>query len=128
MSVTELSLRSALQQYHTIFIRAGVLLCPYIDKLNTPGPGGSPARLGRRIPILYNLTLDYQHLNPKHAGRRISLKRTVLDGSGDVELCSAAAAARRARISGSPGSRYIGHAGTTLATRRVGAQAGQLRS
>jgi hypothetical protein len=81
-----LSLRSALQQYHTIFIRAGVLLNPYIDKRNAPGPSGSPARIGRRIPTLYNVALDYQRLNPKHVGRRVVLERAAIDGSGDTEL------------------------------------------
>jgi hypothetical protein len=81
-----LSLRSALQQYHSIFIRAGVLLCPYVDERNAPGPDGTSVRWGRRIPLLYNVALDYHHLNPKHAGKRIVLERDALDGSGKVEL------------------------------------------
>jgi len=40
-----LSLRSALQQYHWIFIRAGFLLAPYIDELGSP-PGPYSSQTG----------------------------------------------------------------------------------
>lgn len=82
--VDGLRLRSALQQYHTIFIRAGAALIPYLEQINEPVEGGKQIRLGRRIPILYNAALAYHRCSPKHKEREIHLKRTV--PGGEVKL------------------------------------------
>jgi hypothetical protein len=76
-----LSLRSALQQYHTIFVRAGALLWPYVRAVNAPpDPEGAPqARYGYRIIDLYNAGLAYQRNSPKHAGRELALERPSRD-------------------------------------------------
>jgi hypothetical protein len=81
-----LSLRSALQQYHTVFIRTGVLLNRYIDDLNRPLPSGKQARIGRRVPLLYNAALAYHRSNPKHAGRELVIERQSTQGGGAVRL------------------------------------------
>ncbi len=84
--VDGLSLRSALQQYHTIFIRTGVLLCPYLDELNAPRNERSQARYGRRVADLYNAGLAYHRCHPKHRGREIALVRPALQGAGAARL------------------------------------------
>jgi hypothetical protein len=66
-----LSLRSALQQYHTIFVRAGFLLAPYIDKSNE----GGAARWGVRVIELFNAGLRYHRAHPKHREKELLLKR-----------------------------------------------------
>jgi len=81
-----LSLRSALQQYHTIFVRAGVLLWPFLDQLNEQKGGQRQVRWGRRVMDLYNAGIDYHHLHPKHQGRALTLERPAVDGSGTVSL------------------------------------------
>lgn len=75
-----LPLRSALQQYHSIFIRLGVLLLPYIDALNTAysdaaGQKRRPTRYGRRLVPLYNAALAYHRYHPKHRHTEIILER-----------------------------------------------------
>lgn len=73
-----LELRSALQQYHSIFIRVGALLNPYIDLRNRPEAGGEKrVRIGRRVPVLYNDGLAYHRCHPKHVGRAVYLVRRV---------------------------------------------------
>lgn len=81
-----LSLRSALQQYHTIFIRAGALLGPYLDQRNSAKEGQPQARWGRRVMDLYNAGLDYHRLHYKHKGRELVLERPANDGSGKVQI------------------------------------------
>lgn len=82
-----LSMRSALQQYHAIFVRAGVLLGPFLDQRNAPRIDGSgrahpPTRYGRRVPKLFNAALGYHRCHPKHAGKELALERkSVKDGS-----------------------------------------------
>jgi hypothetical protein len=66
-----LSLRSALQQYHTIFVRAGMLLGPLIDLRNAKGA----TRNGVRVITLYNAGLAYHRTNAKHQGRTLALIR-----------------------------------------------------
>jgi len=66
-----MSLRSALQQYHTIFVRAGFLLAPYIDQVNE----GGAARWGVRVIELFNAGLRYHRAHPKHRGKELLLKR-----------------------------------------------------
>jgi hypothetical protein len=84
--VDGLSLRSALQQYHTIFVRAGALLSPYLDQLNAPRDGHPQARNGRRVVDLYNAGLIYHRCHPKHRGREIALVRRALQRSGSARL------------------------------------------
>jgi len=84
--VDGLSLRSALQQYHTIFVRTGVLLCPYLDELNAPREERPQARYGRRVPALYNAGLAYHRCHAKHRGREIALVRPALQRSGSARL------------------------------------------
>ncbi len=91
-------LRSALQQYHTIFIRAGALLYPYIDLQNQGkdsskelGSGASgdqvtPARWGVRVIELLNAGLAYHRQHPKHIGHEVVLERDAVDGSGRARL------------------------------------------
>lgn len=81
-----LSLRSALQQYHTIFVRAGALLGPYLDYRNTPKKGQPQARWGRRMMDLFNAGLDYHRFHPKHKGRELVLERPAINKSGMVRL------------------------------------------
>lgn len=86
-----LSLRSALQQYHTIFVRAGALLCPYLDRRNAPvedttGRMHRPARYGRRVVFLYNAGLAYHRRNEKHRGTEISIDRPAVGRKGRAHL------------------------------------------
>jgi hypothetical protein len=81
-----LKLRSALQQYHTIFVRAGALLGPYLDQRNARQEGQPQTRWGRRLMDLYNASIDYHRLHPKHKGRELVLERPAADGSGKVRL------------------------------------------
>jgi hypothetical protein len=84
-----LSLRSALQQYHTWFVLAGWLLNPYIGLRNAPNAtsGHRPARYGLRVPLLYNAGLAYHRGNPKHQETELILRRpSVRVGGGEVRL------------------------------------------
>jgi hypothetical protein len=81
-----LSLRSALQQYHTVFVRLGFLVLPYVDARNAPVDGHPQARLGRRLVDLYNAAIGYHRRHYKHRGRELALARDSLDGSGRVRL------------------------------------------
>jgi hypothetical protein len=81
-----LKLRSALQQYHTIFVRAGFLLGTYLDQKNARKGGRSQARWGRRMMDLFNAGIDYHRLSPKHKGRVLALERPATDGSGEIRL------------------------------------------
>jgi hypothetical protein len=81
-----LSLRSALQQYHAIFVRLGFLVLPYIDARNEPIAGRPQVRLGRRLVDLYNGALSYHRLHYKHQGHQLVLERPAPDGSGKVRL------------------------------------------
>ncbi len=83
--VDGLSLRSALQQYHTIFIRTGVLLYPYLDARNAPLSGRPQTRYGRRVPELYNAGLEYHRHHPKHRGCEVALERPAIQ-STDASL------------------------------------------
>jgi len=82
-----LSMRSALQQYHSIFVRAGALLGPFLDQHNAPridasGQAHHPTRYGRRVPKLFNAGLAYHRCHPKHTGKELALERkSVKDGS-----------------------------------------------
>jgi hypothetical protein len=81
-----LSMKSALQQYHSIFVRVGVLLYPLIE-LDNCLPGDvtginrddanreKPTRRGIRILELMNGGLRYHRFHPKHAGRELKLTR-----------------------------------------------------
>jgi hypothetical protein len=71
-----LSLRSALQQYHAIFVRVGFLLYPYIKQLNSP----SSPRYGVRVVELLNIGLNYHRCNPLHVGRELAIHRTSSTG------------------------------------------------
>lgn len=84
--VDGLPLRSALQQYHTIFVRTGVLLCPYLDQRNAPREGKPQARYGYRTIDLYNAALAYHRTHPKHRGRELALTRPSANGEGPVRL------------------------------------------
>lgn len=84
--VDGLALRSALQQYHTVFIRAGVLLLPYLDLENASVEGRPQARYGYRMVDLYNAGISYHRSHWKHQGRELSLKRMAADGSKKVSL------------------------------------------
>ncbi len=81
-----LSLRSALQQYHTIFVRTGVLLFPYLNAYNAPHNGRSQSRYGRRVVMLYNAGLAYHRAHPKHKRRELVLKRRSVRDSQWVRL------------------------------------------
>jgi len=72
-----LSLRSAMQQYHTVFIRAGFLVAPYIDAKNK----GGRARWGVRVIELFNAALGYHRSHPKHRGKALVLSRQDPDGA-----------------------------------------------
>lgn len=76
-----LSLRSALQQYHQNFVRAGMLLSPLIDFRN---PSGA-TRNGVRVIELYNAGLGYHRTNGKHRDRKLVLTRKR-PGQADVAL------------------------------------------
>lgn len=81
-----LSLRSALQQYHQNFVRAGMLLSPLIDAQNPTGA----TRNGVRVIELYNAGLGYHRTNPKHRGRKLALTRTAPGGErAELVLISA---------------------------------------
>ena len=54
-----LPMRSALQQYHTIFVRLGFLVLPYVDLKNQPVVGHPQTRIGRRLVHLYNGAIRY---------------------------------------------------------------------
>lgn len=92
-----LPLQSALSQYHTIFIRLGYLLIPFLEASNAPDASGRPARYGRRVPILYNAAIAYHKLHPLHAGRVVALVR---DGQRIVLLDEGMA--RATQFSGFP--------------------------
>lgn len=66
-----LSLKSALQQYHQNFVRAGMLVSPLIDADNPTGA----TRNGVRVIELYNAGLGYHRSHPKHRGRKLALRR-----------------------------------------------------
>lgn len=84
--VDGLALRSALQQYHTIFVRVGVLLLPFIEQENAPSEGRGQARYGYRIVDLYNAGISYHRQHWKHRGRELRLVRLAPDGEGKVRL------------------------------------------
>lgn len=81
-----LSLRSALQQYHTVFVRLGFLVLPYVDAKNAPVEGRPQARIGRRLVDLHNAAIAYHRRHPKHRGRELVLDHDVADGSETVRL------------------------------------------
>jgi hypothetical protein len=81
-----LKLRSALQQYHTIFVRAGTLLGPYLDQRNASKEGRRQTRWGRRMMDLFNAGIDYHRFHPKHKGRELVLERPAVDGDGEAKL------------------------------------------
>lgn len=84
--VDGLALRSALQQYHTIFVRVGVLLLPYLEQRNARVAGHPQARYGYRIADLYNAGIAYHLIHRKHRGRELALKRPAANGQGEVRL------------------------------------------
>jgi hypothetical protein len=84
--VDGLALRSALQQYHTIFVRVGVLLLPYLEQKNARVAGRQQARYGYRIADLYNAGISYHLHHPKHRGRELALDRPATRGDDDVRL------------------------------------------
>ena len=67
-----MSLRSALQQYHTIFVRASFLLAPYIEQENER----NAARWGVRVIELFNAGLRYHRAHPKHREKELLLERS----------------------------------------------------
>jgi hypothetical protein len=75
-----LPLYSALQQYHTIFVRAGLLLNPYLDARNS----GTDARWGARTVELFNAALAYHRGHPKHSRKELRLVRE--DPAGSIVL------------------------------------------
>jgi hypothetical protein len=81
-----LSLRSALQQYHTVFVRLGFLVLPYVDARNAPINGRPQARIGRRLVDLYNASIAYHRRHPKHRGRELALRHDSEDGSTSLRL------------------------------------------
>src|SRR6476469_1426318 len=84
--VDGLALRSALEQYHTVFVRVGVLLLPYLEQRNAPVAGRPQARYGYRIVDLYNAGISYHLHHLKHRGRELALVRPAAHGEGDVRL------------------------------------------
>jgi hypothetical protein len=73
-----MELRSALQQYHLVFLRVGVLLNPYISLINEPQSDGvKRPRWGRRVPLLFNAALAYHKCHPKHRDRSVAIARDV---------------------------------------------------
>lgn len=84
--VDGLTLRSALQQYHTIFVRVGMLLLPFIELENARIGGRGQARYGYRIVDLYNAGISYHRHHWKHRGRELRLVRPAADGEGKVRL------------------------------------------
>jgi type II secretory pathway pseudopilin PulG len=84
--VDGLALRSALQQYHTVFVRVGALLLPFLEQENAPVEGRDQARYGYRVVDLYNAGIAYHLSHHKHRGRELVLKRPAADGAGDVRV------------------------------------------
>jgi hypothetical protein len=84
--VDGLALRSALQQYHTIFVRVGTLLLPYLERENAPVGGRPQARFGYRLVDLYNASITYHLHHPKHRGRELALKRPAARKEGEARL------------------------------------------
>jgi hypothetical protein len=84
--VDGLALRSALQQYHTIFVKVGMLLLPYLERENASVEGRPQARFGYRIVNLYNASISYHMHHPKHRGRELALVRPAAHGEGEVRL------------------------------------------
>lgn len=84
--VDGLALRSALQQYHTVFIRVGVLLLPYLEQKNARVAGRPQARFGYRIVDLFNAAIAYHRSHEKHRGRELVLERPSADQSGNTRL------------------------------------------
>jgi hypothetical protein len=76
-----LPMHSALQQYHTIFVRLGFLILPYVDLKNQPVAGHPQTRIGRRLVHLYNGAIRYHRRHPKHRGRELALQRVSDDGA-----------------------------------------------
>lgn len=75
-----MGMRSALQQYHTIFVRVGALLEPYILQRNATENGKTPARVGRRVMKLFNAGIVYHRCNPTHRPTTIWLRRIADTG------------------------------------------------
>jgi hypothetical protein len=84
--VDGLALRSALQQYHTIFVRVGMLLLPYLERENAPVDGHQQARFGYRVVELYNAGISYHLHHPKHQGHELVLVRRTAHGEGELRL------------------------------------------
>jgi hypothetical protein len=84
--VDGLTLRSALQQYHLIFVRVGMLLLPFIELENARIGGRDQGRYGYRIVDLYNAGISYHRHHWKHRGRELRLIRPAADGEGKVRL------------------------------------------
>lgn len=84
--VDGLALRSALQQYHTIFVRVGVLLLPFLELENAPVKGHSQARYGYRIADLYNAGISYHRHHWKHRGRELVLDRPAAHSDQRIRL------------------------------------------
>jgi hypothetical protein len=84
--VDGLALRSALQQYHTIFVRVGMLLLPYLERENAPVEGRPQARFGYRLVDLYNASIAYHLHHPKHRGRELAVKRPAARRDGEARL------------------------------------------
>jgi len=84
--VDGLALRSALQQYHTVFVRVGVLLLPFLELENSRVKGRSQARYGYRIADLYNAGISYHLHHWKHRGRELVLDRPAAHGDERIRL------------------------------------------
>jgi hypothetical protein len=84
--VDGLALRSALQQYHTIFVRVGAILLPYLEQENARVEGRPQARFGYRVVDLYNASISYHLHHPKHRGRELALRRPAAHGKGEARL------------------------------------------
>jgi len=84
--VDGLTLRSALQQYHTVFVRVGALVLPFLEQVNARVEGRDQARYGYRIADLYNAGISYHLHHWKHRGRELAIERPVPDGEGKVRL------------------------------------------
>jgi hypothetical protein len=81
-----LQMGSALQQYHTIFVRVGALVLPYLDEIAAPVEGKSQSRFGRRMVNLYNAGIAYQIRHPKHRDRQLVLERPSVQEERKVHL------------------------------------------
>jgi hypothetical protein len=86
-----LSLRSALQQYHSLFVRAGALLEPYIVQMNAPrtdshGDLQRPTRFGRRVLVLYEAGVDYHRRHDKHRGSELLIERRSVQDRRVIRL------------------------------------------